>query len=410
MRIGILTYHCVPNFGAQLQTISTVGFLRKQGHEPIVLHWYPADLEAMYMKRIPASQIECHRVFTQKALPITDICRTEQELLSQIDDYDLDGLIVGSDALFKYIPQSRRRYFSRKRMWYKKKRVLSVEEIEGNPFWGGFIPKMKKIIPVVAFSVSSQNCPYMEMKEEERLLMEACMKNYDNISVRDEWTQRMVEYVNHRQKVNITPDPVFSFNNNEGIEIPTKEEIIRKYKLASDYVLISFRTEYLKYDYVKKLTKEFLHRGLQPVAFPMPEGLKDYGIQTRIELPLNPIDWYALIKYSSGYIGERMHPIVVAIHNSVPFYVFDEYGTFRKDIMGRVIDFSLMSSKTYLILHEAKLEEYYYSYLSNVSLEPVTEVVEKILNFNKKRCEIFATQYQKKYEKAMLEALSYIVQ
>lgn len=31
MKIGILTYHCVPNFGAQLQTISTVGYVKKNG-------------------------------------------------------------------------------------------------------------------------------------------------------------------------------------------------------------------------------------------------------------------------------------------------------------------------------------------------------------------------------------------
>ena len=408
MRIGILTYHCVPNFGAQLQTLSTVGFLRKHGFEPIVLNWYPTDLETMYMKRVPALQIDCHREFTKKVLPITDVCRTETELLLQIERYKLEGLIVGSDALFKYIPQTCRRYFSRKRMWYRHRKVLSVEEIEGNPFFGGFIPKMKRKIPVVAFSVSSQNCPYMEMKEKERLLMETCMRNYSNISVRDEWTQQMVKYVIQQQHVNITPDPVFSFNTNVGIEVPTKEDIIKKYGLTSDYVLISFRTNYINSKYVKKLEEELYHQGLQAVAFPMPEGLKDFGIQTRIELPLNPIDWYALIKYSSGYIGERMHPIVVAIHNSVPFYVFDEYGTFHKDLLGRIKDFSKMSSKTYLILHEAKLEECYHSYFSGLGLEPVAKVVEKVLCFDKNKCIGFSTHCKQKYEEAMLEAVSYI--
>lgn len=54
----------------------------------------------------------------------------------------------------------------------------------------------------------------------------------------------------------------------------------------------------------------------------MPEN--DFSLSSTdvtISIPLNPIDWYALIKYSKGYIGERMHPIVVSLHNSVPFIV-----------------------------------------------------------------------------------------
>ena len=48
MRIGVLTYHCPPNFGAQLQAVSTVGYLRRVGHDVIVLNWYAKDLEEMY--------------------------------------------------------------------------------------------------------------------------------------------------------------------------------------------------------------------------------------------------------------------------------------------------------------------------------------------------------------------------
>ena len=47
MRIGVLTYHCPPNFGAQLQAVSTVGYLRRVGHDVIVLNWYAKDLEEL---------------------------------------------------------------------------------------------------------------------------------------------------------------------------------------------------------------------------------------------------------------------------------------------------------------------------------------------------------------------------
>ena len=47
-----------------------------------------------------------------------------------------------------------------------------------------------------------------------------------------------------------------------------------------------------------------------------------------IPSPLSPIDWYALIKYSNGYIGENMHPIVICLHNAVPCYSIDNWGNF----------------------------------------------------------------------------------
>ena len=43
MKIGILTYHSVYNFGANLQVLSTVGYLKNNGFEPIVINWIPED-------------------------------------------------------------------------------------------------------------------------------------------------------------------------------------------------------------------------------------------------------------------------------------------------------------------------------------------------------------------------------
>lgn len=212
MEIGILTYHCVPNFGAQLQATSTVGYLRRMGHNPIVLNWYPQDLERMYSKRIPAAQIAAHDFYTKEFLPITEICRNEEQLVKVIEEHNLDGIIVGSDALFKYIPLKNRRYLSKRKLHYIKRNILSVELIDGNPFFGGFAAKLSKRIPVVAYSVSSQNCAYQKMNLEEIKQMNSMMSNFAAITVRDEWTKGMVEYVTSNTDVSVTPDPVFSFN------------------------------------------------------------------------------------------------------------------------------------------------------------------------------------------------------
>lgn len=405
MKIGVLTYHCVPNFGAQLQATSTIGYIRRMGHEAVVLHWYPKDLEEMYAKRIPAEQIEAHNAYTRNVLPITAICRTEDDLLRVIADNNLDAIIVGSDALFKYIPENLRKRLYKRKLRYIYRTVLSVEVLEGNPFFGGFIERLNRKIPVIAFSVSSQNCPYHEMKKGEKSLMKEAMKHFSFITVRDEWTKNMVESILECSNIKITPDPVFSFNQNCYFDLPTKEELIKKFKLADKYVLISFSTWYNTESYIHELALEVKRQGYLPVAFPMPEGLNAAGIETQIPLPLDTLEWYALIKYAAGYIGERMHPIVVCLHNIVPFYSFDEYGTYQKKWYKSKSEYIKSSSKTYRILQRAGLTEWMFSYKDEIPLPQPKLVVEKLESFDKLKCSDFAQSYQQIYEESMAEEL-----
>lgn len=402
MKIGILTYHCVPNFGAQLQCISTIGYLKQIGHEPIVIHWYPQDLEKMYSARISAEQIKMHMQFAEDNMPLSKLCRTEEDVLNEIDRLQLDAVFAGSDALFKYVPESRRKFFSKRRLRFVKRNVMSIENLEGNVFQGGFLGKMNRKIKAVAFSVSSQNCPFMELSAAERNSIGLAMNHYARISVRDEWTKNMVQYITGRTDVNVTPDPVFAFNQNGYLTLPSKEEIISKYTLPEKYVLFSFWTKKLKDEYVQGMAQELESKGLHPIAFPMPEYLLDYNLKYKIRLPLSPLDWYALIKYSSGYIGERMHPIVVCLHNVIPFYCFDEYGTFKKSIFGLRKKFIQSSSKTFHILEKAGLNEWLHSYHNeNTELPDYKNVIHKFFNFPISNCKMFAERAQNYYNESM---------
>jgi hypothetical protein len=409
MKIGILTYHCVPNFGAQLQATSTVGYLKRKGHEPVILHWYPMDLEQMYVKKVPAQQIAIHNEYTNDKLPVSVLCRTEDELVNTIDSLNLDAVILGSDALFKYMPQSLRRFFNKRKLRFQDRKILSVFKFEGNPFFGSFVNKLKHKIPVSAFSISSENCPYVHMKQSEVMMIGESMRLFNRITVRDEWTKRMVELITGRKDIVVTPDPVFSFNQNLYFPIPSKEDIIRKYKLPIKYVLVSFTRDYVNNKYIEEIANELKTKELEPVAFPMPENLFDAGIKTKIALPLDPIDWYALIKYSSGYIGERMHPIVVCLHNAVPFFSFDNYGVYEKTMIGLKKLFLNESSKIYHIVNKAGFDNCTYNYNSRKFKPKPKEVVLRIADFDVKKCEMFSQDYQMQYEKGMniiIESLS----
>lgn len=401
MKIGILTYHSVPNFGAQLQATSTVGFLKRMGHEPVVLNWYPLDIEDMYAVRVPQEQVAIHKFYTNNYLPITRVCRTEKDLLNAIEQNNLDAIIVGSDALFKYVPKKHRVLFSKRKLRFIKPKLLFCDFVDGNPFFCGFAEKLKKKIPIVAFSVSSENCAYQAMRSLEISNMKSAMDNFSYISVRDEWTKEMVETITGKKNIEITPDPVFSFNQNCYIQLPSKDEIINKFHLKGKYILISFSTYFNNATYINQIAEETVKRGYQPVAFPMPENLFAADIKTRIPLPLSPIDWYALIIHSSGYIGERMHPIVVSLHNSVPFFVFDQYGFVKRNLFGLMGKNIKDSSKIYHILHQSGFDDMLYSYKRRNKFPESRYILDKIEQFDREKCRAFSVKQQERYEKGM---------
>ena len=409
MRIGILTYHCPPNFGAQLQAVSTIGYLKRMGHEPIIINWYAKDLEEMYSHRIPRNQLTCHEKFTKQCFPLSKKCQTEDELITEIDALNLDGIVVGSDALFKYQPLNTRRVFSKRKLKYIYHDAISCEMIKGNPFFGLFIDKLKRFVPAVAYAVSSQNCPFRRMQKKEKILMADALSHFINISVRDLWTKDMVEYVTGGKNVRICPDPVFSFNQNCIFSIPSKKEITAKYKLKDNYVLFSFSEWYVSANYINSIAKEFECHGVQPVGLPMPEKLFHSDINKNVYLPISPIDWYALIIHSQGYVGERMHPIIVCLHNSIPFFVFDEYGIKeKKGFIKKKLIYNCESSKTYAIVSEADFIDNLHSYKSGLQLPCPKYVWNMIHSFDKLKCQQFSLTKQMEYEKGMNESIQYL--
>ena len=205
----------------------------------------------------------------------------------------------------------------------------------------------------------------------------------------------MIEKIMRVKDIQVCPDPVFSFQQNCYLRIPTRQEIVDKYNLNERYILISFRSRRISQDYINSIALVAEKEGLQPVALPMPEELYAAGIEKKIELPLSPIDWYALIIHSHGYIGERMHPIVVCLHNSIPFYCFDEYGNTMNGI------YNPSSSKTYLIVSEAGLLANLYSYQGLDPISTPSNVIGQLLSFDHATCSQFAKQKAAEYNEGM---------
>jgi uncharacterized protein (DUF3820 family) len=307
--------------------------MKKHGHEPVVLNWFPQDLEDFYLNECPKEQFDMQFNFAQKEMPVTCLCRTLDELCVEIDKQQLDAIFIGSDALFDYFPQRVLNPFSFRKLKRVKYSATS-NHLLPNPFWGSFSDMIDRKIPYCGFSISSQNAPYYKLNSKELKEMKRLLDGFTLITTRDEWTRKMIKYISGRDDTFITPDPVFSFNQNFDAPLQ-KETILRKYGLPQDYILISFCGNQLSDEYVNQIVKLVEERtGVPCVSFPMPRRLRVFKTKYKIDLPLPTLDWYYLIKYSKGYIGELMHPIIVSLHNNIPFFCFDQYGVTKTIIRG----------------------------------------------------------------------------
>lgn len=334
MKIGILSFYREINFGATLQALSTYKYLEKVGHTPIFINYYSYKKDKLFTPLFATnSQTAVFRTFVDAVIPRqTPLCHDVDEINRQIEQLGIEAIIVGSDAVFQHHPLIDRIKFGSKRLLRINTKLPDTSF--PNPFWGVGI---KDDVKMAMMSVSSQNSEYRHFSEKIKKGMGKALSRFAYYSVRDSWTKDLIGYVTDGgiyEKVHITPDPVFNFNDNAGVLLLSKEEIKNKYKLPDRYVLVSQHGQNLSFAQLNALKEEFAKHGISTVALPTQFGIQfKHPFDIGIPSPLNPLAWYALIKYSEGYVGNNMHPIVVALHNAVPCYSIDIWGT--TDFWGR---------------------------------------------------------------------------
>lgn len=326
MRIGIITYYRVANFGANLQAVSTYRCLERAGHTPIFIHYMSRQLYAAtdgFYESDP--QIKAHLDFVDSIITRqTETCFTADDINHAIEKHAIEAIIIGSDAVLQHHPLRSRVHLYGRRLIRIRIDKVNDERLFPNLFWGfGINTGIKKAF----MSVSSQNSQYQYFTSKLRQRMAEALNAFSYISVRDTWTQKMVHAITGHD-VPLTPDPVFASNQNAGDLIPDREQTLRKFNLPEKYVLISFINVRVPDEVIFALKEQFA--GVADcVALPSPLGIRfTHNYDYEIPMPLSSTDWYALIKYSCGYIGNNMHPIVIALHNGVPCFSIDNYSNY----------------------------------------------------------------------------------
>ena len=400
MKIGLLAYHAACNFGAFLQLLSTVEYIKKQGDEPIVINWIPKDFRKNYEKRSLPGVRSLYARLREKYYPMTNLCETEKQVAMVIENENIEAVIIGSDAVTQHHPFRERIHFPCRRIIYVAR--PTSDRMYPNCFWGSFNKYLKKPIPLAVISGSSQDSKYYFIKGLTKFKMKKSILDFRYMSVRDDWTQKMIEYITDGEVVpKVTPDPVFAFNNNALHLVPSKEDVIKKFDIPNDYIILSFKgAKSVSQDWINELQKLANTKGFACVKLPYADAPAFGDIQYSVGDIVTPLEWYALIKHSKGYIGNNMHPIVTSITNGVPFFSFDNYGIPMID--GKQTNGE--SSKIYHILKQADLlDNRIYTCCKDYSPIEPKEVLNKIINFDVLKEKTFADRYYKQYEKMMLD-------
>lgn len=387
MNIGILTHCIANNFGANLQALSTAYYLKNMGYTPIFLNWDSYLIGRN--KLIDSRQLYIHHNFLiNHGCLLSDKCSTNADFVKVIRENDIHNIIIGSDAVLTVSSWVDKLQINHNGLKLKK---VSADMCYPNPFW---IPFAELLYDCRFFllSPSCQSSSYRFLSKEVIRGMRKSLQRYSFLSARDTYTADMINFLTNRD-CPVTPDPVWGFNINVR-NLPTRNEILEKYSLSANYVVVSFYEgcQYTAH-WLSKFREILNQRGIEVYACPMPQGQFVSNLP-KIHLPIDPLEWFSIIKYSRGYVGNNMHPIIVSILNSVPFFSIDQHG---RHFMNMHFE---KSSKVYDLLNMSGLLEYRISAFPKDSVSPLY-VVDKLLNFKYDKCKFFAEKMADNYLKLM---------
>lgn len=383
MKIGVLTFLHVANFGANLQATSTYYYLKNQGHTPIFINYTSYQVEItnkisqlkkkLQNRSISIQTLEHEKFIKEQIKNQTRNVHTCSQVFEVIKEEGIEAVIIGSDAVAQHWPLfSTLKLGKHRPFWIEP---LQQERRFPNPFWG---VEFSDKIPTAMMSVSSQNSKYPIFTKSVLKRIAKQIDTMTYISVRDAWTKDMMLAAQPSRSIEVTPDPVFALNYNLGDLIPSENDIRRKFELPEKYVLIGLRSQVYTYEELDKMNELLMSEGKECVAFNI-DGVYAYKhpFKYEIKLPLNPLDWFGLIKYASAYIGSNMHPIVSSLTNGVPCFSIDNWG---------IVDFwgkkkTSKSSKVYDVLSQYGLTDYWCSIENGKCSTTVEKIIEKLHNF-----------------------------
>lgn len=381
MKVGIITHHWLGNFGANLQALSTVRVLRSLGHDPIILNYRIPVIAEKYAAQVSPEQLAIHEQFCRDFLPESEVCIDQKSVAEVASRLNLDAVVSGSDAVLRLVKGSDREDLS-----------------FPNSFWLTWANEQG--IRTGFLAASSMGSAYYQLDKEVRRGVRKAVSAVDVCSVRDRWTAFMLMLCGVSPfKVKHCPDPVSALSG-----VLQDSDLPEIDSGAEPYILLSRYSHMLSDEWIAGFVKAANAQGYKVYGLPQPDEEMTGPFDRILKLPMSPLEWYQWIAKSSGYVGVRFHPIMIAQTQQVPFVALDEYDAAFK-LKGRIGSrlarwlrpLARNMSKTYDVSRRVGLERYVFAPRMYRDLSPgqaiglLAEQRASPLNpaFNERRRELF---------------------
>lgn len=289
MKLGILTYHDINNFGAQLQAASLQRFIESEGFDVELIDYTPIRKEARDFMSIFRLMRELKiQAANKKRIELRDF-RENIKIMARVSpsrawttaglkklSKDYDVLIAGSDEIWNFS-----NYFGvRPEYALDGLGSSSAKKISYASSMGGLTPNKKT-----------------------DGIFKAALKNYTGILVRDPATRQMV--VNLGYKANRVLDPTFLTT----LTNPPKRDLVPKENYICitgqmDDAAVSEVLSYAKKENLKIFTPGYKYKGLE----------SSY-------ISCMPLEWVDVIGGAKLHVTSLFHGSIFSIKQKVPFYV-----------------------------------------------------------------------------------------
>jgi len=308
MRVGIITVHSVPNYGAVLQAYALATHLRSIGHDASTIDYRQPQLEKMYKMHwsVPPAlkhwlRLRRNNAFVEIQLPLSPKqCRSVAEFLPEIENYD--AFITGSDQVWFTGPVQ---YYDP--MYFLdfpapgKRKISYAASAGGTTDFGEFIPKVRD-----------------------------ALAQFDHIGVRDSHTAELVTPLAPQAPTQVV-DPVFLCDFNQLVR--------EKAPVAEPYLLVFGDFSGPLSPILQSLIKTTGTKKVISLQYPCSDATE------RVASP-SPTDWLNYFRHATFVVTSYFHGAAIAAKFERPFISIPTPG--RRIKVATMLDWMGLSRRCFL--------------------------------------------------------------
>lgn len=298
MKIGILTFHRTPNYGAQLQAYALRKYIESLGHEVHIIDYWPnyrnerakfISFEEMKQMSLRAKILYLYnKVFTclrfYKRIHSTEEFASKYLEITDVNDVDI--AVYGSDQI-----------------WRKFNRP-NFKEYDPVYFGQGFVNAKKRI----SYAASMGHVFFKNPNDKSFFLKG--MRNFDAISVRETDLQKFLEDEAGVQTEKVC-DPTLLLSAQDWQEI-VNEDYIPSYKYILYYRLQSLQESD---KFVKRLSEEKDLKVLEVRG-----TIPPFHYSRRYRFTANAQEFLSLLYGAQYVVSSSFHGVALSVRLNKQFY------------------------------------------------------------------------------------------